>query len=104
MNRLLDLGDHADWIGTKVFVPSTLVVLATGIAMMINGDLDWGQFWIIFGLIAWATSAAIGIGYITPKGKRLTAIMRSVGRPTPRPSCCCETSRWRQEWTSRFCS
>jgi hypothetical protein len=27
-NRLLDLGDHADWVGTKVFVPATLLVLA----------------------------------------------------------------------------
>jgi hypothetical protein len=41
-------------------VPATFLVLLTGIAMTINGDLDWGQFWIIFGLVAWATSAAIG--------------------------------------------
>jgi uncharacterized membrane protein len=83
MNRLLDLGDHAGWVGTKVFVPATLLVLATGIAMTINGDLDWGQFWIIFGLVAWATSAAIGIGYITPKVKRLSALMADRGPADP---------------------
>lgn len=82
-NRLLDLGEHADWVGTKVFVPATLLVLATGIAMTIDGDLDWGQFWIIFGLVAWATSAAIGIGYITPKVKRLTTIMADRGPADP---------------------
>jgi uncharacterized membrane protein len=83
VNRLLDLGEHADWIGSKVFVPATLFVLATGIAMTINGDLDWAQFWIIFGLIAWATSAAIGIGFITPKVKRLTAIATERGLADP---------------------
>jgi uncharacterized membrane protein len=82
-NRLLDLGDHADWVGTKVFVPASLLVLATGIAMTINGDLDWGQFWIIFGLVAWATSAAIGIGYITPRVKRLSALMADRGPADP---------------------
>jgi uncharacterized membrane protein len=82
-NRLLDLGEHADWIGSKVFVPATLVVLATGIAMTINGDLDWGQFWIVFGLVAWVTSAAIGIGYITPKVKRLTSVMSERGPADP---------------------
>jgi uncharacterized membrane protein len=82
-NRLLDLGEHADWIGSKVFAPASLFVLATGIAMTINGDLDWGQFWIIFGLDAWVISAAIGIGYITPKVKRLTAVMAERGPADP---------------------
>jgi hypothetical protein len=39
-NRLLDLGEHADWIGTRLYAPASLLVLATGIAMTINGDLD----------------------------------------------------------------
>jgi uncharacterized membrane protein len=82
-NRLLDLGDHANWIGSNVFAPSSLLVLATGIAMTIDGDLDWGQFWIIFGLVAWGTSAALGIGYITPKAKRLTALTAERGLTDP---------------------
>jgi uncharacterized membrane protein len=82
-NRLLDLGEHADWLGNKVFVPTTFLVLLTGIAMTINGDLDWGQFWIIFGLVAWVTSAAIGVGYIAPKVKRLTAVMMERGPADP---------------------
>jgi uncharacterized membrane protein len=82
-NRLLELGEHANWIGPKVFAPSSMVVIATGIAMTINGDLDWGQFWIIFGLVAWGTSAALGIGYITPRVKRLTAITAERGLADP---------------------
>jgi uncharacterized membrane protein len=82
-DRLADLGEHADWISKYAFVPSSLLVLATGIAATINGDLDWGEFWIILGLIAWATSAAIGIGYITPRVSRLTAIISERGPTDP---------------------
>jgi uncharacterized membrane protein len=82
-NRLVDLAEQAGWISRYAFVPSSLLVLATGIAATINGDLDWGQFWIIFGLIAWGTSAAIGIGYITPRVSRLNAILSERGPTDP---------------------
>jgi hypothetical protein len=46
-------------------------------------DRDWDQFWIIFGLIAWGTSAAIGIGYITPRVSRLSTIVSERGPTDP---------------------
>jgi uncharacterized membrane protein len=82
-NRLLDLGEHADWIGTRLYAPASLLVLVTGVAMTINGDLDWGDFWIIFGLVAWAISTAIGVGYLTPRVKRLMPIMTERGPSDP---------------------
>jgi hypothetical protein len=45
---------------------TALVVLSFGIAMTMNGDIPYDQFWIIFGLIAWALSAATGIFFISP--------------------------------------
>ena len=50
-----------------------------GIAMTINGDLDWGQFWLAFGLVAWAISTAIGVGFLTPRIKRLNALIQGRG-------------------------
>jgi hypothetical protein len=47
-------------------------VLGFGIAMTANGDIGYNQFWIIFGLIAWAVSAATGILFLTPETKKLT--------------------------------
>jgi uncharacterized membrane protein len=82
-NRLLDLGEHSDWIGTRVYTPAALLVLATGIAMTINGELDWGEFWIIFGLVAWTISSAIGIAYLTPRVKRLLPIITERGPSDP---------------------
>jgi hypothetical protein len=50
----------------------SLVVLAFGIAMTTNADIPYDQFWIIFGLVAWAVSAATGIFFLTPQAKTLT--------------------------------
>jgi uncharacterized membrane protein len=82
-NRLLQIGERAEWVGNRVYAPSSFLVLATGIATTINGDLDWGEFWIVFGLVAWGISTAIGIGYLTPKVKRFTAVRTERGPTDP---------------------
>jgi uncharacterized membrane protein len=73
--RLVEVARQAEWGAMRIFVPASFVVLAMGIAMTINGDLDWGQFWLVFGLVAWAISTAIGIGFLTPRIKRLTKLL-----------------------------
>jgi uncharacterized membrane protein len=67
--RLIEVAKQAEWGAQRIFV------LAMGIAMTINGDLDWGQFWLVFGLIAWAISTAIGIGFLTPRIKKLNMLL-----------------------------
>jgi uncharacterized membrane protein len=73
--RLIEVAKQAEWGAQRIFVPASFVVLAMGIAMTINGDLDWGQFWLVFGLIAWAISTAIGIGFLTPRIKKLNMLL-----------------------------
>jgi uncharacterized membrane protein len=73
--RLLDVARQAEWGAMRIFVPASFVVLAMGIAMTINGDLDWGQFWLVFGLVGWAISTAVGVGFLTPRIKRLNALI-----------------------------
>jgi uncharacterized membrane protein len=73
--RLVEIARQAEWGATRIFVPASFVVLGMGIAMTINGDLDWGQFWLVFGLIAWAISTTVGIGFLTPHIKKLTRLL-----------------------------
>lgn len=73
--RLIEVARQAEWGATRIFVPASFVVLGMGIAMTIDGDLDWGQFWLVFGLIAWAISTAIGVGFLTPRIKKLNALL-----------------------------
>ncbi len=73
--RLVEIARQAEWGATRIFVPASFVVLGMGIAMTINGDLDWGQFWLVFGLVAWAISTAVGIGFLTPRIKRINGLL-----------------------------
>jgi uncharacterized membrane protein len=77
--RLIEVARQAEWGATRIFVPASFIVLAMGIAMTINGDLEWGQFWLVFGLVAWAISTAIGIGFLTPRIKTLNALIEERG-------------------------
>jgi uncharacterized membrane protein len=80
--RLLGVARQAEW-AARIFIPASFTVLAMGIAMTINGDLDWGQFWLVFGLVAWVISTAIGIGFLTPRIKQLNELIQERGERDP---------------------
>ena len=70
-DQLLQIGHWAETVAGRVFPVMSFVVLGFGIAMTSNGDIPYNQFWIIFGLVAWALSAATGILFLGPESKRL---------------------------------
>lgn len=76
---LASLGRLADYLSTRLFIPSALAVLVFGIAMMIKGDLDWGQFWVIVGLLGFAATFVTGIAFLTPQTKKLAALAEEHG-------------------------
>jgi uncharacterized membrane protein len=74
---------QAAFAGERIFAPAGLVVVLMGIAMMINGDLDWGQFWVIAGLIGYGTTFAVGIGYLSPLSKKIARTAEEKGEEDP---------------------
>jgi uncharacterized membrane protein len=82
-DQLLEIGRLADQVASKVFPLMSFVVLGFGFAMTANGNIGYDQFWIIFGLVAWAASAATGILFLTPETKRLTSAMAARGPKDP---------------------
>jgi uncharacterized membrane protein len=70
---------HAGRIGERVFTPAALLVLLAGIGLMIEGSWDWGALWVVFALVAFAGSFALGVGVLSPTAKKLEA----VGPETP---------------------
>ncbi len=77
------LGRMGTWIGTRVYTPTLFVVIGFGIALMHEADLDWGQFWVIFGLIGWAIAACVGIGFVGPELGRIDEAARTHGPDSP---------------------
>jgi hypothetical protein len=73
-------------LALRLFVPSSLVVVLMGIALVIESDA-WGfdQLWIVLGLIGYAATFATGLFLIKPESERIGAEMeRQGGRLTPR--------------------
>ena len=80
---LVALAHKVDFIATRVFIPSSLIVLLFGILMMIKGDLDWGQFWVVAGLVGFAATFLTGVAVLTPLTKRFNALAAKQGEEAP---------------------
>ena len=76
---LASLGRMGAWIGTRVYTPALFVVIGFGIALMVEGDMDWGAFWVVFGLAGWAIAAVVGIGFVGPELGRIDEAARAHG-------------------------
>jgi uncharacterized membrane protein len=65
------LGKVGTWVGTRVYTPASVAAVGFGIALMVEGDLDWGQFWVLFGLIGWIIAFTVGVIFIGPELGRI---------------------------------
>lgn len=82
-DQLLAIGHWAETVAGRLFPVMSFVVLGFGIAMTENLSIAYDQFWLIFGLIAWALSAATGILFLGPEAKRLNAVAAEHGPKSP---------------------
>jgi uncharacterized membrane protein len=81
--RQADFAKDTEIVGMRLFMPTTWILLLAGIAMMIDLDWSWGQNWIVFGLIAFALSFAVGAGFLGPEGGRIAQIIEREGPDSP---------------------
>lgn len=66
-------------IGERVFTPSSLLALASGIALVQKQGGGYGRFWIDFGLAVWALSFVTGALFIGPTSKKLAGLIPKRG-------------------------
>jgi uncharacterized membrane protein len=82
-DEIVTIARQAAFAGEKLFAPAGLIVLLMGIAMMINTDWGWGHFWVVFGLLGYAATFAVGIGVLSPLAKQITASAEQNGPAAP---------------------
>ena len=81
--RQADFARDTEVVGMRLFIPTTWILLLAGIALMINADWAWDQNWIVFGLIAFGLSFAVGAGFLGPEGGRIAALIEREGNDSP---------------------
>jgi uncharacterized membrane protein len=73
------LARQAAFVGERFFAPAGLLVLLAGIGMVLNGDLDWGQFWVVAGLIGYALTFVTGVAVLSPLAKTIDELAEKEG-------------------------
>ena len=65
---------RAGLLGERMFVPASLVVVLARVGLIINGNREWGQLWVIFALVTFAASFLTGLLVIAPMAKKLPVV------------------------------
>jgi hypothetical protein len=66
----MSMTDLAEWLGRRVFGPSSLGALAFGFALVFEGDWTFSPLWIKLGLGAFALSTLLNAGVRFPVIRR----------------------------------
>ncbi len=85
-NEIVTLARWAAWVGEKLFAPAGLVVLAMGIAMLVHGNgslVHWDKFWVIVGLVGYASTFVTGIAVLSPQAKKVAELSETKGPTAP---------------------
>ena len=55
---------NASFMATRVFLPASLGVLVAGVGLTETGNWDWGEPFIVFGLVLWALVTLVAFGFL----------------------------------------
>jgi uncharacterized membrane protein len=92
--QLAVVAKQAAMVGEKLFSPASGIVLLAGIAMMLNLDWGWGHFWITAGLVGFASTFVTGIGFLSPRAKKLHGLMETAGPAAPETQAAIRELLW----------
>jgi uncharacterized membrane protein len=69
--RMATFAGEAEWVGMRIFMPASAVVLLAGIALVFEGSWGFDQLWILLGLAGIAFSIVVGAGFLGPESGRI---------------------------------
>jgi uncharacterized membrane protein len=81
--ELATVARQAAMVGEKLFAPAGIVVVAMGVAMMVNTNWGWGKFWVIAGLVGYAITFVTGVAVLSPMTKKIAALTQEKGPNDP---------------------
>jgi uncharacterized membrane protein len=80
---LANIARQAMFAGEELFTPASGIVLAMGIAMVIDQHIGFGTTWVTIGLIGFAISFVTGIAVLAPRARKLVELFDTVGAAAP---------------------
>jgi uncharacterized membrane protein len=84
-NRIAAITSDAEFIGGRVFGPASLAAAILGFVLV--SEQDWSfDFWLVFGIAAWAASAITGSAFLGPESGRVNKLVEAHGAEAPEVS------------------
>lgn len=77
--EFVDVAMSAEFWGTRVFIPASVVLLGCGLAMVFRGHVGFSKPFVDVGLTAWFLSFVIGSGFLGPQGGKVKAMFETSG-------------------------
>lgn len=82
--RMATLGNDLEWVGQRVYLPSSLIVLALGIALVVKEEAwAFGDAWILIGFGGILFSALTGALFLGPESGRVAKMIEAEGPDDP---------------------
>lgn len=73
---------NVSWTILRVFLPASLIVFVSGAGLAETGNWDWGEPFIVLGLVLWAAVSLVAFGYLAGAIGRAGARLAAEG-PSP---------------------
>jgi uncharacterized membrane protein len=74
--RTAAVSADAEWMGLRVFMPASILLLVSGIWAASEGNWDFGQAWISIGFAAFLFSFFLGMTFLGPESGRIKQLVR----------------------------
>jgi uncharacterized membrane protein len=81
--RVANIATEAEWVGSRIFLPASIVLLLAGIGLTLEGDWGFTTLWVLLGLIAYGLSALSGSLFLGPESGRIGKMIAEVGPQDP---------------------
>jgi uncharacterized membrane protein len=83
--RVAAFAKDTEFVGTRIFLPSSLILLVSGIFTLHDSSGLWsfGQGWVQFGLVVVTLSIIVGAGYLGPESGRIARATEAKGVESP---------------------
>ena len=78
-DRLASFAADTAWVGTRVLVPTSFLLLVFGMLTAAKANFDFGALWITLGLAVFLISFVTGAVFLGPESGRISKLVAARG-------------------------